>query len=262
MTIQNKIYFYVIPVLLLVFSFSHSANAQLDFAIGEGEILEDVEDGIWKGSFGGGLNGKSGNSENLDINFNLDLNRRIGLSTTKLQSNYFFSENQIAKTTDRFFALGRQEREFAGNPRWSWFGQGTFERDEFKAFDYRVALHSGLGFKVYERDDRFLKVRFGGGASRQVGGVNDAWIGELQFGGDWERNLSDRTRLYASADYFPNVSDFSDYRLNTSGGIEFVVDETLNLNFRLFFLNIYDSTPEPANQSNDLDYGMAFVIGF
>ncbi len=238
-----------------------SAYAQLNFAVNEGDVTEAV-DKLWTGSFASGLNGKTGNSENLDINLNLDLQRKLGLSMTKIQTNYFFSRNQLATTTDRFFALLRQERDFANNPRWSWFGQGTFERDEFKAFDYRLGIHSGFGFKVYDLEDRKLKLRFGGGASRQVGGLNDAWVPELQFGGDWERQLTDRTKVYASADFFPNVSDFSDYRLNTSGGLEFVLDEALNLSFRMFFLNIFDSTPEPGNQDNDLDYGMALVFGF
>ncbi|MEM7455932.1 MAG: DUF481 domain-containing protein [Planctomycetota bacterium] len=239
-----------------------SASAQLDFSINAGDVVSNVDEQIWTGSFGSGLNGKTGNSENLDFNLNLDMQRRLDLRTTKFQANYFFAKNQIATTTDRFFSMLRDERDFVQNPQWSWFGQGTYENDEFKAFDYRLAMHTGLAYKVFEYDDRFLKLRFGGGASRQVGGVNDDWVGEIQFGGDWEKKFTDRTRAYAAVDYFPNASDFSDYRLNTSGGLEFVVDDALNLNFRIFFLNIYDSTPEPGNVRNDLDYGMAFVFGF
>ena len=236
--------------------------AQIDFSINEGDIVEATAERPWTGSLGAGLNGKSGNSENLDINVTLNLDRRVGLSTTKLLASYFYAENTVGVTTDRFYGSARQERDFARNPRWSWFGQATIEVDEFKAFDSRLGLHSGFGFKVYEEDHGFLKLRFGGGASRQVGGVNDAWVPELQFGGDWERKLTKRMRAWAAADYFPNVSDFADYRLTTSGGVEYIMDQELNLNLRVFFLNIYDSTPEPGNQRNDLDYGLAIVFGF
>ena len=114
------------------------------------------------------------------------------------------------------------------------FYQAAYEWDEFKAFDYRIALHGGLGFEVFKFDDRFLKLRFGAGASREVGGTVDEWLPELQFGGDWERQLTDTLKLYANVDYYPNVEDFADYRLNVLSGLEFVIDAERNINFRMF----------------------------
>ena len=148
------------------------------------------------------------------------------------------------------------------NPKWTWYYQAGFEWDQFKDFDYRVSLHSGLAYMLYKLDDRFLKLRFGGGASKEVGSVNEDWSPELQFGADWERKLSAKTRLYTTIDFFPNVSDFSDYRLNTNAGIDFLLDGEKNINFRIFGLSLFDSTPPPGNNNNDLSYGIALVVGF
>ena len=249
-------------VLILSSLLPTVAVSQLDFAIDEGVLVDEVPDKIWEGSFASGLNGKTGNSENVDINMNLNLTRKIALQTTKLLASYFYATNDVATTTDRLFLLGRHESCFSSRPNWCWFGQGTLEDDRFKSFDYQIGLHSGFVYKVFDEDMRSLRVRFGGGASRQVGGVLDDWIPELQFGLDWERKLNDRTKIYASADFFPNLEDFSDHRLITNSGFEFVIDEGLNLNFRIFAINRYDSTPEPGDQENDLDYGMAIVYGF
>jgi putative salt-induced outer membrane protein YdiY len=235
-------------------------QAQLDYDIEEGSIVEEV-DPQWVGSFAAGLNGKSGNSQSTDINSTLNLTRETDFATTAIVGSYFYSATNAGTVTDRAFGQWRQERKLA-NPKWSWFYQSAFEWDRFKAFDYRVALHTGLAYKVYDLDDRKFKLRMGAGASKEVGGLNDDWIPELQFGADWERKISETTRLYASCDYFPNIEDFSDYRINTNAGVDFLLDAERNINFRIFALNRFDSTPPAGNNQNDIDYGLALVVGF
>ena len=251
----------ILVLFLLANGIISTCHAQLDFELNEGEIVEEVKTNPWTGSFAAGLNGKSGNSQNLDINMAANLARESDFSSTTLLATYFYSSNGIAKVTDRFFGQARQERKLA-NPRWSLFFQAAYEWDRFKAFDYRIALHSGLAFEVYKLEDRFLKLRLGAGASREVGGTPDEWLPELQLGADWERQVTDTFKLYATSDYYPNLEDFSDFRLNTNAGLEFVVDAERNINFRMFTFNRYDSTPAPGNIENDIDYGMALVIGF
>ncbi|MEL7496617.1 MAG: DUF481 domain-containing protein [Planctomycetota bacterium] len=249
-------------ILVLNLGLPSATFGQLDLALTPGEIVEEVAPvPAWKGNFSAGLNGKSGNSEDLDFNLALDLTRETDFATTNFLANYFYSSNQIATTTDRWFSQFRQERKFE-DPRWSWFYQSGLEVDRFKDFDYRIALHSGLAYKLIDEEIRKLKLRLGAGASREVGSVNDDWSPELQFGADWERKLSETTRIYATVDFFPNVSDFADYRLNTNTGLEFLLDAERDINFKIFALNRYDSTPPPGNQENDLDYGMSVGIGF
>lgn len=242
---------------------SSTSFAQLDFGIEEGEVTEAVDGSPWSGSFAAGLNGKTGNSENIDINATLNLTRRTERGKTALLANYFFSSNDVSTVTDRLFGQARNERKLA-NPRWARFIQAQYEWDRFKTFDFRIALHGGLTFEVYELDDRFLKLRFGAGASREFGddSLDLEWVPELQFGGDWERQLNDTVKLFASTDYFPNVSDFADYRLVTNAGLEFVLDAQRDINFRMFALHRYDSTPVAGDQETDLDYGMAISVGF
>lgn len=251
-------------------SLNQSALAsQVDYEFEEGVfseevIVEPIVESPWSGTFAAGMNGKSGNSDNQDINMTLNLARDTESTNTTLLASYFYASNEIATVTNRFFGQARRERKFATRPKWSVYSQVAYEWDEFKNFDYRIALHGGLGYEVYKLDDRFLKVRFGAGASREVGAPapGDDWIPELQFGTDWERNLTERIRLYATVDFYPNVSDFADYRLNTLGGVEYTLNEERDINFRLFAFNRYDSTPAPNNTENDLDYGMALSVGF
>lgn len=247
--------------LLFLFAFISSATAQLDFGLADGVVTDAVDTNPWKGSFAAGLNGKSGNSQNLDINMTLIADRETDLNKTSLLASYFYSSNAVSTVTDRFFGQARRERTLA-NPRWCVFYQAQYEWDRFKAYDYRLALHGGICFEVYDLGDRSLKLRFGAGASKEFGIPNSDWIPELQFGGDWERQLTDTIRLFATFDFYPNASDFSDFRFVTNAGLEFLLDAERNINFRMFVLDRYDSTPPAGNQANDIDYGMAVVIGF
>lgn len=252
---------YLLPLLCLAILFSY-ANTTVAQIVGE-EYFEGViqPSEVWDGSFAFGLNGKTGNSENIDINLELGLNREDDRAITDVLITYFYSSNDIATTVDRLFAQARQDRKLA-NPNFSWYFMGSYEWDRFRDFDYRVALHSGLGILLYEFDDHSLRSRVGAGASKEFGGTMDDWIPELQFGLDWERQLTARTKLYSNLDLYPNIEDFSDYRLNVRAGFETLLDETLDMRLRAFVFNRYDSTPGVGFNSNDMDYGLALVFGF
>ncbi len=214
----------------------------------------------WTGSVASGVNGRSGNANTMDINFDLKANRDTEINTTNIIANYFYGRNNSATVNDRAFGQVRRERKI--NDIWAVYFQLGLEFDRFKDFDYRIAIHSGFSRDIYRTDSGFLKARLGAGVSREVGSPNDDWIPELQLGTDWEQQLTDTTKIYTNIDYFPNVSDFGDFRLNTNVGLNFLVDAPRNISFRIFANNRYDSTPPPGNKSNDVDYGAALVWGF
>ncbi len=254
-------------VIAIVYFCSHSSAGQQEFDESGMEYLEPetspryFSSDIWDGSIALGLNGRTGNSETMDLSLNADAKRADGPNTTDLLLTYFRSTNQIATVADRLFFQARQDRQLA-NENFSWYGSFQYEWDRFRGFDYRVALHSGLGILLYEADDRFLKSRLGAGASREVGGAQDEWKPELQCGLDWERRLTESTKFFATFDVFPNVEDFSDYRANTRAGFETVIDPALAMSLKTFVFNRYDSTPDPGFRSNDIDYGVALSFGF
>lgn len=225
------------------------------------EIIVEEEPSIWSGSLAAGLNGKSGNSQSVDMNIEMKWIRETDFSKTDLLANYFYSTNQIATVTDRFFGQARQERKIQQG-RLSVFAQTAVNWDRFKNYDYRIALHTGLSYELIKEDDRFLTTRLGAGASKEVGAVIDDWIPELQLGADWERKITDTVKTYCTVDYYPSFTNFDDYRINTNAGLEFLIDWEKDINFRIFAFNRYDSTPPLGNVSSDLDYGFALAFDF
>lgn len=225
------------------------------------EIIVEEEPSIWSGSLAAGLNGKSGNSQSVDMNIEMKWIRETDFSKTDLLANYFYSTNQIATVTDRFFGQARQERKIQQG-RLSLFAQTAVNWDRFKNYDYRIALHTGLSYELIKEDDRFLTTRLGAGASKEVGAVIDDWIPELQLGVDWERKITYLVKAYCTVDYYPSFTNFDDYRINTNAGLEFLIDWEKDINFRIFAFNRYDSTPPLGNVSSDLDYGFALAFDF
>lgn len=251
--------------VLLVSLFMHwlltaSASAQLSLDSLGVDNWFSSEPAPWTGSFAAGLNGRSGNANTTDINFNLLANRETSINTTNVIGQYFFGRANSTTTSDRAFGQIRRERKL--NEVWSLYFQLALEYDNFKDFDYRIALHSGFSREIYKNEAGFWKARLGAGTSREVGGANDEWTPELQIGTDWERQLTETTKIFAIVDYYPSLSDFGDFRLVSNCGLNFLVDAPRNISFRIFALNKFDNTPPPGNNKNDIDYGAALVFGF
>ena len=247
--------------LFCVFLTTGACFGQTSVEIENPEIIIEEEPSIWSGSFTAGLNGKSGNSQSVDMNVEMNWVRETDFSKTDLIANYFYSTNQLATVTDRFFGQARQERKIREG-RLSAFAQTAVNWDRFKNYDYRIALHSGLSYEVFKEENRSLTTRLGAGASKEVGAVIDDWIPELQLGADWERDITDTVKTYCNIDYYPSFKNFDEFRLNTNVGLEFLIDWEKDINFRIFAFNRYDNTPPPGNVSSDLDYGFALSFDF
>ena len=69
------------------------------------------------------------------------------------------------------------------------------------------------------------------------------------------------SKLTASADYFPDVTQFTDFRLNSQANWQVLLDEALNVSLKFGVLDRYDSTSGDA-EPNDLDYSATVLWSF
>ena len=212
---------------------------------------------IWDFSLEFGLSGTEGNSETFNYRLGTHLKRKLSGSVFTLDLNYKRDTANGAETANRAFLEGRQEWEIVDSP-WSVYLHGTFEYDEFRAFDSRISLDTGLGYTFFESDAASLKGRFGAGASREIGGPDDSYVPEAVFGLAYEREISDRQRFNAGIDYFPSWEDYNDFRANSRVGWEFILDEASNLSLKIGAISRYDSTPNGARR-NDVDYSTTLI---
>ena len=215
---------------------------------------------LWKGSFELGLDGSEGNTRTFNIQFGMDAKRKTDCDVVTLDLDYRKKTANYRETANRALLDWRYERLYEDSP-WTTFVHGTVDYDEFQAFDLRVTADIGLGFQLIDWEKTTLALRVGGGFSHEIGGPDDAYVPELTYGLDFEHRISDRQKLAASADYIPDVTEFTDFRLKTEASWELLIDKEMNLSLKLSVLDRYDSTPHGL-RPNDLDYSAMLLWKF
>ncbi len=215
----------------------------------------------WDRSLEFGVSGSEGNSEVFNLRTAGHLQRTSNLQKSTVDLTYRKSEANGAETANLLFTEGRNEWLLPDKPCWSVFVHGTAEYDEFRDYNARVTADTGLGYYFVQNDISSLQGRFGGGFSREIGGMDDRYVPEGSFGLEASHQLTPRSKLTAKTDYFPDVSDFGDFRLNSSANWEILMDEVLDVSLKLGIIDRYDSTPG-GKKANDLDYSAVLLWKF
>lgn len=215
---------------------------------------------IWEGGCELGLNGSEGNSGTFNFHFGLDAKRKTDASIFDSDLNYNKNTADSRETANRMFLDSRYEWIHGDSP-WTSFAHNTTEYDELKAYNVRVTLDGGVGYKFIDNDATSLTGRFGSGVSHEIGGPDKQVVPELTWGMEFEHQLTKRQKLKASTEFVPDVTDFADFRLNTKLGWEVLLDEDWNLSLKLGILDRYDSTPN-GSKPNDFDYSTTLLWSF
>jgi putative salt-induced outer membrane protein YdiY len=220
----------------------------------------DVPPKLWTGSFDFGLNGSNGNTTVFNVRFNLAAVRETDLTKLTLKSNYVLTNSESEEVADRLFVEGRNEWKIVDTP-WTIHVHNTTEYDEFQPWRTRVGLDTGLGYKLIHNDLTTLTLRFGPSTSHEFRGPDDDWVPELAYGLGLEHKMTQLQKLFFQIDYFPDVRDVSDYRINTQASWEIVIDKVNNLSLKLSAISRYDSTPNNG-RPDDLDYATTLLWAF
>jgi putative salt-induced outer membrane protein YdiY len=215
---------------------------------------------LWEGSLELGLDGSEGNSQTFNLHSGAKLKRKTEFNVVSSELDYRKTTANSVDTVNKAFLDSRFEHLFQQSP-WTWFVHNIDDYDEFKAYDLRVSLDTGLGYRLVRSDLMSLIGRFGGGTTREIGGPDDRFIPEAVFGLEGELKISKRQKLCASAEYRPDVTDFTDYRLYLKTAWEVMLDEEKHLSMRVSVLDRYDSNADGL-KPNDLDYALTLLWSF
>jgi putative salt-induced outer membrane protein YdiY len=215
----------------------------------------------WKFNADVGLNGSSGNSENLNLRAAFGGVRKSKPMDTSFGLQYSYATDNGATSKSRGEAFIRNDWNFDDSP-WSIFAIAKAEYDEFQAWDWRASLFVGPGYAFIKNDTTLLKGRVGVGLTREVGGPDNDWIPEGDIGVDFTHKLSERTKIYFTGDYYPSLKRFSDYRLVAKAGLEILVDPELALTLKIGAEDRFDSKPDGGFKKNDIDYFILLSVAF
>jgi putative salt-induced outer membrane protein YdiY len=196
----------------------------------------------WDMGINFGLNGSEGENRSQSIASGAYVKRDSELWTLDSKINYNMTSANSIETQNNALVDARVDRKL-DKSAWSLFILNQTLYDEFQPFDLRVSVNSGVGYKWVDTECFNLIGRFGAGASREFGGVEDEWAAEALFGLDYEYLISQKQRMTMKVDYFPEWEDFGQYRVVSDAGWEIDLDKPKNMSLRFTVNDRYDSTP-------------------
>ena len=221
---------------------------------------EVAEPRIWSGGMSFGLDGSVGNSPLFNMRVGGELKRKTDDNIFDTEISYLYATQNREMIKNRALWYARDEVLFKDSP-WTLFGSSQMEYDQFRAVDFRYGLYGGVGRTLLDTETTKMRARVGGGATREIGGPQDRWIPELLLGWELEHEFTDRQRIVAAADVFPNLAYLGRWRLRARVAYEIILAPEWGLTLRIGAQERYDSTPGNAKR-NDLDYFTALLFRF
>jgi putative salt-induced outer membrane protein YdiY len=128
----------------------------------------------------------------------------------------------------------------------------TLDHDEIADLNYRLTAGPGVGLFLVKTDDNKLSFETGPTfVSEDKADVQDEYLA-LRIGENGEMRFTNKSKIWESVEYLPQVDDVTRYLLNAELGIEAAVNNRLSL--RLVLQDKYDSDPGQDLESNDLSF--------
>ena len=217
-----------------------------------------IQPSAWGAAIELGMNAASGNSDTLTLKTGAELERKTDSSKTVIDINYAkASANHLE--TQHYALLKTRQDLFLNHSHWNWFTKQEVAYDEFKAFDLRWVINSGIAYRFADSDEKKLTGRFGAGVSREFGGPDNRWIPEAVFGADWKRKLTEQQEVKATFDYLPSWNNWDeDFRITADLAWEIRFDQPENLRLKVGIIDRYDNTPNGA-KANDFAYSLLLL---
>jgi putative salt-induced outer membrane protein YdiY len=206
-----------------------------------------------------GINGSEGNNNTFSMRTGGHLKRET--DRWKIDSSLVYNKNHSngVETQNNGKIDARADRTIAES-RWTIFALENLIYDEFQAYDVQLSLNGGVGYRLIDRETLDLIARFGAGATREFGGVDNDWQPTSLIGLDYEHQITKMQRAVAKVEYYPEWEDYRQYRVVTDLGWQIDLDRPKNVSIKLSAIDRYDSTPDGA-EPNNLDYAVLLIWG-
>jgi putative salt-induced outer membrane protein YdiY len=224
------------------------------------QVLEPSFWDPWEGNLELGLNGTEGNSQTFNVRLGFTAKHKTEWLVKSLQITSIQKSANGISTANTALLDGRLDWPIPSTA-WNYFVHGLLEYDEFKPFDARISADTGIGYEFIQTDYTTLVGRTGFALSREIGGADDEVVPEWLFGAEYKHKFNEFHSISFKTDYYPSLTDFSDFRLNSQASWEMMLSREWGLSLKLSAIDRYDSTPQGA-KPNDLDYSTLLLWSF
>ena len=223
----------------------------------------------WETSAGVGATLTSGNSESVMATANFLTQYKHGKDEFRFGLDAGYGEAKPAPTsTDPDPDMEKNTSYIRGAAQYNrlfserLFGYMRVEamHDDIADVTYRVMLSPGLGYYFIKNEKTQLSAEVGPGYIFEKLDDDENDYATLRLGERLEHKLSKTARLWQSVEILPEVTDFENFLLTFTAGIE--ADITKKLRVQVYVVDIYDNVPAPDRDQNDLKLvaGLKYVF--
>jgi len=214
----------------------------------------------WERSFTLGLNGKEGNTQELNFHTALETDYEDNHKRWDFGAYYNFSEKEGDKTRDDL-RMNLTRDWLLPDSQWFYFITGQYDQDKFKSWDYRITGIVGAGYEFIETENFSLIGRTGLAAKKNYGSEDDDFEPELMIGLDTDWTISKVQSLIFKTEFFLPFEQADKFRNLSRLDWKFKLDTAMDLSFKLGLENEYETIVDNDEKHNDFRYRAALVWG-
>ena len=218
-----------------------------------------IEPASWKGNITIGGNWQDGNTDTMNISAGALAVRKTDNDRFLINFLYNSSEDSGTRTAENTY--GQLKYDYFLNPKWYLYLNVDMLSDEFKDINFRTSVGPGVGYQIWEDDDKALGLEAGvsyTSEDRDVGEDTD-WLA-ARVGINFLYRLFANVLFTDQFVIYPNLDDTGEYTLRNEAA--FVTDIGANWAFRLSNIWERNSDPDPVLEQDDFTWILGLQYSF
>jgi len=213
----------------------------------------------WKGNISLGGNLQNGNTDSMNLSAGALAVRRSENDRFLINVLYNKTEDNGVRTAENTY--GQLKYDYFLSPKWYLYLNIDMLADGFKDINFRTSVGPGVGYQIWEEEDRGLGLEAGvsyTSEDRDLGEDTD-WI-SARLGVNFLYKLFDRVVFTDQFVIYPNIDDIGEYTLRNDAAL--VTD--IGASWALRLANIWErnSNPGPELKKDDLTWIVGLQYSF
>jgi len=224
---------------------------------------QEGEEVTWTREISAGYDKATGNTRDSQLSLDALLSRkRQSKDEITLKGSVYYSSADRKMDDQKWYGLGRYAFSFGSDKKWYNFYRFEADHDILADIDYRLVPAAGLGYWLYDLPELKLMVEAAIGLEYTEFRSAKEETKEMVLAprAFFEKKIFDR--LIFSEDFYayPQVEDFSKYRLRSETSFTSPLTESLSLKFSL--IDDYNSDPPEDIKKNDMQFISSLMYSF
>jgi putative salt-induced outer membrane protein len=220
----------------------------------------------WQSSAALGLTLTRGNSDTTTLSIGAITQKKWDANDLSLGADGLYGTQKSAgaasttETADLLHGFVQYNRLFSD--RFYGYGRVDGLHDGLADIQYRLTLSPGAGYYFVKEKDTDVSIEIGPGWVDEKLGHTYENYAVLRVAQKLHQTLSDRSRIWETLEWLPQVDNLNNYIANVECGIEADLTKKKNLSLRVTLDDTYNNMPALGRLKNDLKLITAVAYKF